>query len=55
MTKIEAENLKTFKHRCNCGGYAWTMNGRPENQPHMSWCPQFHEYRIWYKALNSKN
>lgn len=38
----------TFKHYCNCGGYAWPMNGRPQAQPHMTWCPQYHEYAAWF-------
>lgn len=54
MTHEEAKNLKTFRHYCNCGGFAWQMNGRPESQPHMPWCPQFHEYAEWYSALHSK-
>ena len=52
MTKEEAENLKTFKNYCMCGGYAWSMNGRPQEQPHMDWCPQKEEYTEWYKAMN---
>lgn len=52
MTHEEAINLRSFKHYCNCGGYAWTMNGRPESQPHMEWCPQFAEYAEWWAAKN---
>ncbi len=52
MTREEAQQLKTFKHHCNCGGYAWTINGRPEAQPHMAWCPQHAEYAEWYRALH---
>lgn len=52
MTKEEEKNLKSFKHYCNCGGYAWTMNGRPKEQPHMHWCSQVKEYEEWYKALH---
>lgn len=37
---------------CNCGGYAWPLNGRPEKQPHMAWCPQAKEYAEWYQALH---
>jgi hypothetical protein len=55
MTKKEAEGLKSFKNFCTCGGYAWSMNGRPEQQPHMEWCPQFYEYAEWYKAMHSKD
>lgn len=29
-------------------GYAHTMNGRPEAQPHMDWCPQREEYAAWW-------
>ena len=53
MTKQEVEQLKTFKNYCTCGGYAWTMNGRQEPQPHMAWCPQASEYGEWYRALNN--
>lgn len=31
----EAKNLKTFKHICTCGGFAWRMNGRNPARPHM--------------------
>ena len=40
---------KSFEHYCTCGGYAWTMNGRKESDPHMSWCPQKEEYDKWYR------
>lgn len=53
MTKQEAEKLKRFEHYCNCGGYAHTMNGRPENNPHMNWCLQKPQYDEWYLALHS--
>jgi hypothetical protein len=52
MTREEAKNLRTFAHYCTCGGYAWSMNGRPESQPHMAWCPQREEYAAWWNALN---
>lgn len=45
------EKPKFFKNHCNCGGYAWTMNGRPESQPHMAWCPQLEEYAEWYATI----
>ena len=54
MTKKEAEELTTFKNSCNCGGFAWSMNGRPQEQPHMTWCPQYEEYQEWFSAINSK-
>jgi hypothetical protein len=38
----------SFKSYRTCGGYAWQMNGRPEAQPHMNWCPQREEYAIWF-------
>jgi len=53
MTKDEAMALRTFKNHCSCGGYANTINGRPDNQPHMTWCPQFAEYAEWCKAMHS--
>jgi len=47
MTREEAEEVKTFVHYCTCGGYAWQLNGRREEQPHMTWCPQYEEYAAW--------
>ena len=52
MTKEEAENLKTFDNPCTCGGFAWQINGRKQEQPHMNWCPQYDEYEEWYQALH---
>jgi hypothetical protein len=43
---------RTFKNYCMCGGYAWQMNGRPEEQPHMDWCPQKEEYAEYRRALS---
>jgi hypothetical protein len=54
MTKDEAIGLKSFTHYCTCGGYAWRTNGRPEAQPHMTWCPQYNEYSEWYDAIHSE-
>jgi len=51
MTKEEAKTLATFENECTCGGFAWQMNGRPQEQPHMNWCPQYDEYGDWYQAL----
>lgn len=39
----------SFKNYCTCGGYAWDRNGRPKEQPHMTWCPQYKEYAEWRK------
>ena len=52
MTKEEAEQLKRFDHICTCGGFAWTMNGRPESDPHVPWCPQKPQYDEWYAAMH---
>lgn len=52
MTRQEAKALKSFKNHCNCGGHAWQVNGRPQAQPHMDWCPQRDEYAGWWRALN---
>jgi hypothetical protein len=52
MTREEAENLKSFDDYCICGGFAWSQNGRPESNPHMTWCPQKKQYGEWYKALH---
>lgn len=46
--------ISSFKNHCTCGGFAWSMNGRPQSQPHMTWCPQYAEYAEWW-AVNSKN
>lgn len=52
MTREEALALKSFKNHCNCGGFAWQLNGRPQSQPHMGWCPQRQEYAEWWRALH---
>lgn len=44
-----SEEIKTFENYCNCGGFASSMNGRPVEQPHMTWCPQYREYAEWFK------
>lgn len=54
MTYDEAVKLKAFNHSCTCGGYAWSMNGRNEEAPHMHWCPQQAEYAEWRAALRDK-
>lgn len=46
--------LITFKNYCTCGGFAWELNGRPEAQPHMGWCPQREEYAAWYQKRISQ-
>lgn len=51
MTREEAEKLVTFRYSCTCGGFAWTMNGRPKSDPHMEWCKQKPEYDEWYAAM----
>lgn len=55
MTKDQAKALISFDELCMCGGYAWTMNGRPESNPHMGWCPQKKQYDAWYKAMHSED
>lgn len=40
---------------CTCGGYAWSMNGRDPEQPHMEWCPKFDEHATWVKAGGLQN
>lgn len=54
MTREEALKLTSFKNYCNCGGHAWQINGRPQSNPHMSWCPQNEEYLEWYKAIHGE-
>jgi hypothetical protein len=53
MTREQAQALKSFKHYCNCGGFAWQMNGRSQEQPHMDWCPQYDEYAEWWAAMHA--
>ena len=55
MTKDDAKKLKSFDHYCTCGGFAWRMNGRPEADPHMEWCPQKKQYDEWWAAMNGAN
>jgi hypothetical protein len=50
MRRVDKDGrLISFGNYCTCGGYAWQMNGRPEAQPHMAWCPQMEEYAIWFE------
>lgn len=51
MTLEDAKNLKSFKNYCNCGGYAWAVNGRNPARPHLSWCPQIEEYNEWFDLV----
>lgn len=52
MTKEEAESLTTFDEICICGGFAWQLNGRPQADPHMHWCPQKPQYDERYEAMH---
>lgn len=54
MTRAEALDLRTFDEYCNCGGYAWTMNGRNPMRPHAGWCPQREQYNAWADALGEE-
>lgn len=55
MRQVDKDGrLISFGNYCNCGGYAWQMNGRPEAQPHMDWCPQREEYAEWYRQEQAK-
>jgi len=54
MTREGALNLKSFKHYCICGGYAYEMNGRNPEDPHTYWCPQREEWMEWKDALKGK-
>lgn len=49
-----ANKPETFQNYCTCGGYAWQMNGRPEAQPHTTWCPQREEYARWFARQMAK-
>lgn len=51
--KVAAQDwskLRAFDQYCTCGGSAWRMNGRPQSDPHMSWCPQKPQYDQWFAA-----
>ena len=50
----QALKLKRFDHGCTCGGYAHRMNGRPESNPHMDYCPQKPQYDEWYRAIHEE-
>ncbi len=50
----EVKGLTKFDHACTCGGYAWRMNGRSEENPHMPWCPQKPQYDAWYAATHEE-
>ncbi len=51
MTYDEAVRLKRFDHYCTCGGFAFSMNGRDPDNPHMDWCPQFPQWKEWHEAI----
>ena len=38
------ETKTSFDNICTCGGYAWNINGRNPENPHMQWCKQIEEY-----------
>lgn len=42
--KREEQVTESYKHYCNCGGYAPSMNGRDPEDPHMIWCAQRAEF-----------
>ena len=44
----------TFENYCNCGGYAWSMNGRSPLHPHMVWCAQYAEFNAWLDTPEGK-
>lgn len=43
-----------FNKPCYCGGYAWNMNGRNPDDPHMNWCPQRKEYLDYITSMKRK-
>lgn len=55
MTPKEARELRTFKNYCNCGGFAYTMNGRNPQDPHMHWCAQRAEWLEWSEAMKKQD
>lgn len=52
MNPKQASELKYFSNYCNCGGYAYSMNGRNPKHPHMQWCAQFEEFEEWRSAMD---
>lgn len=48
MGKKLTNTISTFENYCNCGGFAWSLNGRDPASPHMNWCPQYDEYQKWW-------
>jgi len=53
MTTEQPKKHKSFEHYCTCGGYAYEMNGRNPEQPHMIWCPQRDEWIAWKQSLKN--
>ena len=53
LSRIDELERTSFVNPCTCGGFAWTMNGRDEADPHMDWCPQAEEYKKWYEATHA--
>jgi hypothetical protein len=52
MTLGDALKHRSFKHYCNCGGYAYGMSMRSmSDHPHMNWCAQYSEWEEWAEAL----
>ncbi len=46
--------MASFECYCTCGGYAHSINGRDPANPHMTWCPQYEEYKAWWEATHKK-
>ena len=54
INRVDELERTTFTNTCTCGGFAWALNGRPQAQPHMDWCPQADEYKAWYAAVHGE-
>lgn len=52
---LKTEGINSYKKYCNCGGYAYTMNGRDPEHPHLHWCAQFKEYEDLYSKYLGEN
>jgi len=51
---LSTKGITTYKNYCNCGGYAHSMNGRNERDPHMIWCDQFKEFHELYSQYEKE-
>lgn len=46
--------VTSYKEYCTCGGYAWSMNRRNPDHPHMQWCAQYEEHEKLYSQYRKE-